>query len=755
MSEPKLHLGVCAHLKAEAEAAAAQEGWTDTTIFSFPAACERPWRDWTLLSGLVRERCAPGDTAGLVGADCLRLLGSAPPECPGCTVHRTSRCFEWLIGAEATDRWVREGAYLLTPGWLAHWPEQMRAWGFDPSTARQFFQDSVKRLVLLDTGVQPSSSVQLQELGAYVARPTETVPTGLEFFRLRLRHLVLEERLAREKRSSLAAAEESNRRLSGYAMMQDLICHLGEMKSEGQVIDAILDLCAMLFAPASRAYLPLHEGRPGELRQHPAASQPGQGCARLLDLKADYAWTDSEQGFRLRLGEAEEPLGILEVEGVAFAQYRRHYLSLALSLAKVCGLAIQNARAFEKIEQAVRRLTVALLERERLETQLREARQQEAVGTLAGGIGHEFNNILAATMMQLGLLELSPHWSAEARAGLADLHQLAQRAATLTRQILLFSQRSVIQLQDTDLAHLVEGLLPALRQLVGPLVEVGFASSSTAVPVKVDRRLLEQVLTDLCSNARDAMPRGGRLDLFLTQEEISAANAVHHPERSPGWYWCLAVRDTGSGMSEATRKRVFDPFFTTKEVGQGTGLGLSTAYGIVKQHHGWLEIKSRLGQGTCVRVFLPVLAQTHPTKASVASQPDAPPPPRSILVVDDDPQVRRLAETSLRPLGYSVLEARDLAEAVVQWQHHGVQIGLVITELVLREGLTGMELAQRLRAERPGLPALITCSHGLEVVQQLLPEAPDFRLLAKPLAASTLLQAVQESLAEKADGGRW
>ncbi len=262
-----------------------------------------------------------------------------------------------------------------------------------------------------------------------------------------------------------------------------------------------------------------------------------------------------------------------------------------------------------------------ITERRRLEEQLRQAQKMEAVGQLAGGVAHDFNNILAATMMRLSLLQEDPAVSPDLRASLHELEEGANRAASLTRQLLMFSRRQAMRKQVLDLNQVLAGFLRMLRRLLGAHIELELVSTTADLWLEADAGMIEQVVLNLSLNARDAMPGGGRLTISTGAVEFTADDTARQPEARPGRFVRLGVVDTGCGMDAATVARVFEPFFTTKEVGKGTGLGLATVYGIVKQHQGWIEVESLVGRGSTFRVYLPALARLeHPSEAALSAE---------------------------------------------------------------------------------------------------------------------------------------
>ncbi len=387
-----------------------------------------------------------------------------------------------------------------------------------------------------------------------------------------------------------------------------------------------------------------------------------------------------------------------------------------------------------------------ITERKRLEDQLRQSQKLEAVGQLAGGVAHDFNNILAATMMQLGLLKERPNLDGELREALHELDSHAERAAALTRQLLLFSRRSVMQTRSLDLNEVVENLLKMLRRLIGEHIKLEWHGQSHLSPITADTGMIEQVVMNLVVNARDAMPKGGRLNLATEVVEITAEQIRDRPDARPGRYVCLCVADTGCGMDEATLKRIFEPFFTTKEAGKGTGLGLATIYGIVSQHGGWVAVESQVNKGATFRVYLPATVAT----AKVAVLPPKTEPIRgadeTILLVEDDAAVRITISAFLRRWGYQVLVATNGVEAVKLWEEHQERISLLFTDMVMPEGMTGLELAQQLRLVRPDLKVIISSGYSADLLQQGNLAAERIVYVPKPCPAVELSLIIRRCL---------
>lgn len=392
-----------------------------------------------------------------------------------------------------------------------------------------------------------------------------------------------------------------------------------------------------------------------------------------------------------------------------------------------------------------------ITERKRLESQLRQAQKLEAIGQLAGGVAHDFNNILAAIQMQLSLLEMKEDLDEETRLGLEDMHEGANRAANLTRQLLMFSRRSVLAMKALDLGEVIENLLKMLHRLIGEDIRLSFVRKKRLPRVEADAGMLEQVLMNLVVNARDAMPRGkgGRIDIATSVVTFETAEHVYVPERRQGTFLCLSVKDTGCGMDAATLKRIFEPFFTTKEPGKGTGLGLATVHGIVAQHKGWVEVESHVGKGTQFRVYLPALAGSVEAEITETSRTSVERGQEAILVVEDENNLRRSVVQALRVLGYRVYEADNGQKAMVLWQEHKDELDLLLTDMVMPEGMTGLELAQQLQEMKPALKVIVSSGYSSEVVQSGGIKQPGIWYLPKPYEIETLSETIRACLAGK------
>jgi len=387
-----------------------------------------------------------------------------------------------------------------------------------------------------------------------------------------------------------------------------------------------------------------------------------------------------------------------------------------------------------------------ITEQRRLEESLRQAQKMEAIGRLAGGVAHDFNNILAVIMMQSELLLTQGDVAESVRNGIQQIRAAAERAANLTRQLLAFSRRQVMQARDLDLNEVVTNLTKMLQRIIGEDVRLELHLHPTPLMTHADAGMLDQVLMNLAVNARDAMPKGGRLIIETTAREFSAAEAAALLDVKPGHYVGLRVSDTGCGIPPEILPRIFEPFFTTKEPGKGTGLGLATVFGIVKQHGGCIQVASEPGRGTTFEVYLPALAETTTAASEAESRPGPRGGTETILLVEDDADVRLVTRLTLERHGYRVLEAPDGLAALELWRQHRDAVALLLTDLVMPGELDGRELAQRLRADRPQLKVIYTSGYSPELAGRELHSRAGEAFLQKPCPAERLLETVRECL---------
>ena len=384
-----------------------------------------------------------------------------------------------------------------------------------------------------------------------------------------------------------------------------------------------------------------------------------------------------------------------------------------------------------------------------LEAQLRQAQKMEAIGQLAAGVAHDFNNLLTVIQGHGELVLANKALNDRARTGLEQIMQAGRRASQLTSQLLTFSRKQVVQFRAVDMNRVLGNLTKMLTRLLGETITVQMSPAKDLPLINADVGMLEQVLVNLAVNARDAMPTGGKLVVQTRSMELDASFTSASGDQVPGRFVCVEVTDNGTGMDASTLERIFEPFFTTKPVGQGTGLGLATVYAIVKQHGGWVDVASQLGTGTTFKLFYPALKKTA---SSLEPELEAAAAVRggceSILLVEDEPAVRGLVAHVLQDYGYKVWQAGDGREALDMWQQCREHIDLLLTDMVMPEGVTGKELADHLKQDKPDLKVLYTSGYSPELISDGLELKEHVNFLPKPYHPKTLARTVRDCLAE-------
>jgi two-component system cell cycle sensor histidine kinase/response regulator CckA len=404
--------------------------------------------------------------------------------------------------------------------------------------------------------------------------------------------------------------------------------------------------------------------------------------------------------------------------------------------------------ALSEDARAGRAVLVDISTRKALEDELRQAQKMDVVGQLAGGVAHDFNNILAAMMLNLGQLRAENPALSETEGAWHDLNELTQRAGSLTSQLLAFGRRQVMQPQQVELNAAVTHLLKMIERLLGEDVTCVFRAGTPELWVEADVTMLEQAVLNLCLNARDAMPNGGTLTLETGLAELSPDDPAlaSDPKSRPGRFASLRVSDTGCGMAPGVLAHAFEPFFTTKEVGKGTGLGLSSVYGTVAQHSGWLNVESVLDVGSTFTLFLPLTVRQGSYPAPAAKSEPAKGTGETILLVEDEAAVLAVSTRVLSRLGYKVLAAADARQALALAERHGDTIDLVLTDMRMPGGMNGLTLAAQLREHRPSIKVIIMSGYNSDMVLGGPAGSVQFTYLAKPFELKILAETVRRCL---------
>jgi PAS domain S-box-containing protein len=391
-------------------------------------------------------------------------------------------------------------------------------------------------------------------------------------------------------------------------------------------------------------------------------------------------------------------------------------------------------------------LAVDVTERLNLEAQLRQSQKMESIGQLAGGIAHDFNNLLTVINGHTSLIMTSEKLTPKGADSLKEIVEAGKRASALTRQLMTFSRKQDLHPQILDLNEVVNHITKMLRRILGEDVALHVDFSPGLPSIKADVGMIEQVLLNLAVNSRDAMPRGGQLFIRTSAVALDLAAAQQNPEAAPGRFVCLTFSDSGCGIAPEYLGRIFEPFFTTKDQEHGTGLGLATVYGIVKQHRGWISVESRLGEGTTFQVYLPAsnaprgALQMAPTEQPVIGGTE------TLLVVEDETPLLKLMQHILEGHGYKVLSCANGREALDIWGQHQKRIDLLLTDLILPDGMAGTELARILQGAKPGLKILFTSGYDADRLAKEFPPGTAFKMVQKPFHARKLAEMVFESL---------
>jgi two-component system cell cycle sensor histidine kinase/response regulator CckA len=385
-----------------------------------------------------------------------------------------------------------------------------------------------------------------------------------------------------------------------------------------------------------------------------------------------------------------------------------------------------------------------------LEEKLRQSQKMQAIGQLAGGVAHDFNNLLTVIQGNASLLQTELLPGADHQHPLAEILTASERASSLTSQLLAFSRQQPMQATVFEANRIVEAISRMLGRLIGEDIRLETVYATPSPVIRADQSMLEQVLLNLAVNGRDAMPQGGILTIETRVEVLDEVTSKAHFRATPGNYLCIDVRDTGEGIAPENLPRIFDPFFTTREVGKGTGLGLATVFGIVEQHEGWVTVESTPGEGACFTVWIPT--RNVPLSEITAKQGGKREMQRShqgketILLVEDEEMVRVIGRRLLTMHGYRVIEAGSGKKALEIWEERSAEIDLLLTDLVMPEGVSGHELARRLQEEKPELKVIYTSGYSAEIFRGEVAFPDDSIFIGKPYLPDDLLGTLRSAL---------
>jgi nitrogen-specific signal transduction histidine kinase/ActR/RegA family two-component response regulator len=385
-------------------------------------------------------------------------------------------------------------------------------------------------------------------------------------------------------------------------------------------------------------------------------------------------------------------------------------------------------------------------DRLQLEHQLRQVQKMEAVGQLAAGIAHDFNNLLTIIQGHASLHRNAPGISREVANSLGQISTAAECAAELTRKLLTFSRRNMVRPKVIKLNDTIKKLGGMLHRLLGERVDLVTQFTPKLDSIFADPTSIEQVLMNLTLNGRDAMPDGGTITVGTSNVTFGEDATSHNPDARPGDYVCLSVTDTGTGMDDATRHRIFEPFFTTKELNKGTGMGLATVYGIVKQHGGWIEVDTELGKGSTFRVLIPVTTRTATSQTEAHPESVAADGDHTILVVEDDAVVRSLVVEVLTSYNYKVIEAENGDAAIERWPQFKEEVDLLLTDMVMPGEANGLAVARHCKSSKPDLKVIYTSGYSSELFGSDVQLEDGVNYLPKPYFCGKLTAIIRKAL---------
>ncbi len=569
----KLCVLVCECFEREARLVLEQLSCDDVTLTSFPTCGPTPTLPTEQLLGIVRSKHPECQRLLAIGGACLRPLKHLPNVPEHLQVDSVDQCFSMLVGKSIIDDYLGRGAYLVTPGWLQTWQERVAGWGFDQETARSFFKESAARLVLLDTGIDRQAETRLAAFAELVDLPAEIVTVGLDYFRLHLERLVLQWRLSRTESTTAEVSSKTERALAEYAMVVELLSSLAELHSESRAVDAIFDLFTMLCAPRHLAYLALSKGGPGQLQSRTDRLFDDEALLRskLDSSPEEYGWTPSGNGFWLRLQYRHKTVGVLEIEDITFPEYREHYLNLALVIARVCGLAIGNARVYQRLAHS------------RAELKHRNEELDEFTFVASHDLTEPLRQLVSFSCLLRK--DLGDKLPPRAETDLRFISDAAYRMQKLVQDLLQLSRIGRLSLKKKRLA-LDECVDDALQALAVLLEETGTEVQRDELPeVLGDRTLITQLYQNLISNAVK----------FVKNCKPSIHVTVEHGDGGP----VLGVRDNGIGINPRDTETIFRPFrrLHGRDEYQGSGIGLSICKKAIERHGGTIWVESQPDQG--------------------------------------------------------------------------------------------------------------------------------------------------------------
>jgi len=677
-------------------------------------------------------------------------------------IQRRSMCASLLVPSELVEHEFANGAYVMVPGELARWHRCHPPHTIDRAKARAAFGKHTRRLLLVDSGVDPDAPSLLQSCAELIGLPYTSMPVGLSYFQLFVQNIVLEWRYQQEQATARATIDRVEERLANYDMVLDLIGDMTRMQSESDVLDSIFTLFNMLYAPQSQIYIPFTNATPGTIRSEPAALAIGPDeMERLAHMQEEHAWTESGNGFVLRITYQEELLGIVQVEGFAFAAYREQYLNLALMLVKVCGLAIKNARTYDQLQTTMSELqaTMEQLRRARDAADAANRAKSEFLANMSHEIRTPLNAIIGMTELLMGT-SLSPNQQDFAQTANTSGHTLL----SIINGILDFSKieagKLELEYHPFNLRDCVEEALDLviLKADEKRLNLVYYFADHVPERLIGDSTRVRQILFNLLSNAVKFTHAGEVVVVVeTTPHETDAARSTPVPPQAAYLKFHIQVHDTGVGIPDHLQDRLFQSFSqidasTTRKYG-GTGLGLAISKRLARLMSGDMWMESREGEGSTFHVTF--LAQQDPdAPAPVADPAWARLRQRRMLIFSTYAMNRTLLQTYTQAWGMQPVVTDSLSEALAAFEGDTAFDGAILDVHTLDEDMMAFLARMRSSQGRPPLPMVIFIPITMES-KLLHRSASAIQLfLSRPIKPAPLANALVKIVAEREEGPR-
>jgi signal transduction histidine kinase/DNA-binding NarL/FixJ family response regulator len=761
----KLCCFVCEHYQAELHAVLSENQFADVHYTVFSARCGHPPLTPDELTAYETAMPVSCQTLYLLGGSCLHSIvtllseTASPSEAtsvPGTpSPHQHSRiiydvrknCFALFVNTSIVEQFIREGKYLITPGWLFRCQQHIEDWGFDQPTARAFFGEWATHLLLLDTGVDPNAAHHLQEFSDFLQLPGSIFPVGLDVFRLRVERMVDAWRMEQQHQKTGVDLSDASKKLADYAMLSHMFKHIATITSEDDVIQRIIELFTMVCAPTHVSYLPVVQGEPGQIRGHvPDSTEITGEFLAMVGLQAPYAWTESQDGFYLRISHQEETVGLMKIDTFTFPVYKEHYLNLAQNIATLCGLAIANARRYQHLEIANKALQKA-----------KEAADSanQAKSLFLSNMSHEFRTPLNGILGYAQILLRDPSIGDRQREQIEILKRSGEHLLSLIVDILdiakIEAHRIELEPSPVHLAHFLKTLsemveIRATHKGLRFVLDVSWSELPRVI--FIDEKRLRQVLLNLLSNAIKFTEQGSVTLKVRNVAELKELDGVStHQLR-------FEIEDTGIGIDPEQLEAIFAPFEQVHYAhyyAEGTGLGLAISQQLVRLMGSELYVKSLLTQGSTFwfELTLPEILETHMFDAPHADKQlnivGIKQGGYRILIVDDSVENQQFLDDILAPLGFTLLKAGNGPEAIdiAQAQHPEA----ILMDLMMPE-MDGFDTIRRIRQ----IPEL----HDVAIIVVTANASPDAReealhagcqeFLTKPVEVSALLNSLQHHL---------